>query len=517
MQKLRIGIGGIWHESNSFCDQGVTADDFSVHGRFSVGNDVVDKSQRRDELAGFVEVLSRDSRIEIVPLLSAETWIAGQLTDEAVAFLEGILRRGVKAAGRLDGICFAPHGAMAGTTIADVDGHFVNVFREELGPDIPIILALDCHGVVTRQMVDLSTAIVGSRTHPHIDVAKTGMRAADILLDTLSGKKKPVVACHKIPLLVPPPDDGTNSGALKELFDKFIAWDRIEEVIACSLCPSYAWQDVPEQSWAALAVTDNDAALADRLARELAQACWDARFRLLPEPMVSPREAVRQAAAAEECPVIITDSADTVGGGAPGDNTVLLEAVLELRNEVDGLILMHLPDPKAVTVLKTHQVGDVVSLKVGGKRDRRYSEPVSVTGKILCITQGPINNDGGFIAEPMAETGGIVCLGVDNVRLVLTDREIMGPQPSVFRKAGIEPFEAKVVTLKTGIGFKVTYGHVAKTIVRADCPGVVSYNLNNYEFKHVPRPMFPIDDGADWQLPPPDAGDGPGGGAPIGG
>ena len=512
MQHLRIGIGGIWHESNSFCGRGVTADDFSVHGRFAVGQDVVENSQRQDELAGFAEVLSRDGRIEIVPLLSAETWIAGHLTDQAVAFLEGVLRRGIKEAGHLDGICFAPHGAMAGTTIADVDGHFVNVFREELGPDIPIVLALDCHGVVTRQMVELSTAIVGSRTHPHVDVKETGMRAAEILLDTLSGKKKPVVACHKIPLLVPPPDDGTNSGALKELFDKFTAWDQIEGVIACSLCPSYAWQDVPEQSWAALAVTDDDPALADRLARELAQACWDARVRLLPEPMVSPHEAVRQAAAAEGCPVIITDSADTVGGGAPGDNTVLLEALLELRHEVDGLILMHLPDPEAVSLLQTHQVGEMVSLQVGGHRDTLYSEPVAVTGEVLCITQGPISDDGGFIAEPMAETGGIVCLGVDNIRLVLTDREIMGPQPSVFRQVGIEPFEAKVVTLKTGIGFLVTYGDVAKTVIRADCPGVVSYNLKNYEFQHVPRPMFPIDDDADWQLPPPDVDGGSAGG-----
>ena len=54
MQDLRIGIGGIWHESNSFCGRGVTADDFSVHGRLAVGRDVIDNSQRQDELTGFV-------------------------------------------------------------------------------------------------------------------------------------------------------------------------------------------------------------------------------------------------------------------------------------------------------------------------------------------------------------------------------------------------------------------------------------------------------------------------------
>ena len=499
--KFRIGIGGIWHESNSFCVRDVTAEDFTIHGRTAIGKNVLDQTERRDEVAGFAEVLKRNSQIEIIPLLSAETWIAGHLTDEAVGFLEDILRCGLREAGPLDGICFAPHGAMAGTTIADVDGHFIKVFREELGTNVPIVLALDCHAVVTRQMIELSTAIVASRTHPHVDVVETGMRAANILLDTLSGKVRPVIACHKIPLLLPPPDDGTKSGALKELFDKFIAWDQIDNVIAGSLCPSYPWQNVPEQGWAAIVVADNDMALADRLARELAQACWDARFRLLPEPMVSPQEAVRQAAAAEGCPILITDSADTVGSGAPGDNTVLLEALLELCHEVDGLVLAHLPDPEAVSLIKAHRVGDTVTVRGGGKRDTRYSSPLTVTGEILCITEGPITNDGNFIAEPMAEVGSIVCLGIRNVRLVLTEREIMGPQPSVFRKVGIEPFEAKVVTLKTGIGFKVTYGHVAKAVIRADCPGVVSYNLRNYDFTRVPRPMFPIDTDAHWKLP----------------
>ncbi|MBM3801775.1 MAG: M81 family metallopeptidase [Acidimicrobiia bacterium] len=500
-KKLRIGIGGIWHESNSFCIRDVTAEDFTRHGRTAFGGDILEHSERRDEVAGFAEVLRQHRHIEIVPLISAETWIAGHLSSDAVGFLEGSLRRGLREAGKLDGICFAPHGAMAGAAIADVDGHLINVFREELGPGVPVILTLDCHAVLTRQMLDLSTAVVAYRTHPHVDVVETGVRAANILLDTLAGKLRPVTAMVKIPLLLPPPDDGTKSGALKELFDKFIAWDRIDNVIAASLCPSYPWQNVPEQGWAAVVVTNHDVALADRLARELAQACWEARFRLLPEPMVTPHEAVRQAALAKGFPILITDSADTVGSGAPGDNTVLLAALLEMCHEVNGLALAHLPDPEAVSRLKSHRVGDTVTLRVGGKRDTRYCSPLTVTGEILCITEGPITNDGKFIAEPMAETGSIVCLSIQNVRLVLTEREIMGPQPSVFRKVGIEPFEAKVVTLKTGIGFKVTYGHVAKAVIRADCPGVVSYNLRNYDFNRVPRPMFPIDDNAHWELP----------------
>ena len=73
-----------------------------------------------------------------------------------------------------------------------------------------------------------------------------------------------------------------------------------------------------------------------------------------------------------------------------------------------------------------------------------------------------------------------------------------GAQPSLFRKVGIEPFEAKVVALKSGTGYKVTYGHVATAVLRADCPGAMSYNIENFDFRRVPRPIFPLDREMEW-------------------
>ena len=58
---------------------------------------------------------------------------------------------------------------------------------------------------------------------------------------------------------------------------------------------------------------------------------------------------------------------------------------------------------------------------------------------------------------------------------------------------GIDPFKAKIVALKTGVGFKATYGDVAQAVFRADCPAAASYNLHNYDYQHIERPMFPLD------------------------
>ena len=55
-----------------------------------------------------------------------------------------------------------------------------------------------------------------------------------------------------------------------------------------------------------------------------------------------------------------------------------------------------------------------------------------------------------------------------------------------------------VVGLKTGVGFKPTYGHVAAGVIRADCPGAASYNLANYAFERIERPMVPLDPDMEW-------------------
>ena len=503
MSRLRIGIARIMHESNSFSAVDTDIGHFRAVGGVLIGPEVLERKGHRDEITGFLDVIQGvHDRVEVVPLLSADGFAAGNVTMAAVQELEDLLRRMLQQAGRLDGILFALHGAMSSAVIPDLDGHLLQLVRREVGESIPVVCTLDLHAVVTQSMVDLATALVAYWTHPHMDVVETGRRGAGILLRVLAGEIKPVMAWQKIPMIVPPPDDGTKSGALKELFDAVRAQSRRLGVVDASLCCSQCWLDVPQQGWTALAIADGDEQLARQLVRDMATQAWCARERLLPEKMLSPQEAVRAAAAAEGHPIIITDSADTAGAGAPGDTTALLQALLEGRHLVNGLILVHLPDAGAVQAITGGDVGSTVTLDVGGKRDIRFSKPVRVRGQVLCVTDGVIEDVGKFGATPFVDAGKTVCLGVDNLRLVLTEKLVFGPQPSLFRKVEIDPFSAKIVALKTGIGFKVTYGHVAKAVVRADCPGAASYNLNNYDYTHVGRPFYPLDPNMVWRAAP---------------
>ena len=489
----RIGIGRIWHESNTFCAVKTTLEDFeSYPGGLVVGAGLLDRPDRADEITGMLDVFRHDGSVEPVPLIGASLEPSGAIDQDCVAGLTRMLRGQLQGAGELDAICFSLHGAMAGESIADLDGYFLQVIREEVGASVPIVCSLDCHATVSRQMVELSTALTAYRTHPHTDVVETGQRAAEILMDTLAGKTEPTTRMRKIPLLCS--DRGTVSSPLDQLFQKFIDWDRLDGVVACSLCPSYPYQDVPQQGWTALAVTDNDVQLADRLVAELAGDVWAARRELLPEPMLPPADALRQAIQSPGAPILVTDSADNVGAGSPGDTTDILAALLETYRAADGLVLANFTDSQVTEIARTHNTGETITIDVAGKSDRRYGPPVTITAEILCITAGEITDDGKFSANPTINAGVIVCLSMENLRLVLTEHAIWGPQPSLFRKVGIEPFEAKLVVVKSGIGYKVTYGSVAKGIVHADCRGPGSRNVAHFNFKEIPRPMFPLDD-----------------------
>ena len=502
MTKKRIAICRFEHEANTFSSLEAGLEQFqSTVGGILIGDELLNQTDRSDEIKGFINILrSSEEEIEIVPLLSASGFAGGNVTAEVVSYLESNLRQLLHEAGDLDGFLFALHGAMASKKIFDLEGYFLGIVREVLGDEIPLVCTLDHHAILTNKMVDLTHVIVAYRTHPHIDVVETGERGAKILLRILAGEIKPVMEMKKIPIIIPPPDDGTNSGALKELYDQLAVYEAQPGVITCSLCVSFGWQDVPEFGWATVAVTDNDKNLANEIVRDHATRVWESRKEVLPEAMLPPDEAVQAAAQADGCPVLITDSADTIGGGAPGDTTALLKSLIEQRHKVEGLILSHLPDREAVQKIKKNDIGSTVTLEVGGKRDTCFSEPLSVTGEVLCVTDGIIEDVGKFTPTPTIDAGKTVCFGIDNVRLVLTERIIIGPQPSIYRKVGIEPFEAKIVALKTGVGFIPTYGHVAKAVIRADCPGASSYNMNNYDFFHLPRPIYPLDPDMEWSV-----------------
>src|SRR5439155_20908379 len=107
------------------------------------------------------------------------------------------------AAGPLDGIYLDLHGAMVAEHHEDGEGELLRRIRALVGHRIPIVTSLDYHTNLTPEMVQHASGMIGYRTYPHIDMAATGSRAAQ-LLDRLLKDRRPLYKAYRqIDFLVP--------------------------------------------------------------------------------------------------------------------------------------------------------------------------------------------------------------------------------------------------------------------------------------------------------------------------
>ena len=75
----------------------------------------------------------------------------------------------IAAAGKLDAIYLDLHGAMVAEHTEDGEGELLRRVRGLVGPDMPIVLALDYHSNTTAAMIELATGMAAYRTYPHVD------------------------------------------------------------------------------------------------------------------------------------------------------------------------------------------------------------------------------------------------------------------------------------------------------------------------------------------------------------
>ena len=112
---------------------------------------------------------------------------------------------------------------------------------------------------------------------------------------------------------------GTEAEPMREIMAELHEIERRRDIVTASVAPGFPYTDVPHLGMAVLAYGDG----ADLAVERLAELIWSRREQFRPH-LLSPEEAVRRAMAEPRGPVFLTEPADNVGGGAPGDGTTLL-------------------------------------------------------------------------------------------------------------------------------------------------------------------------------------------------
>jgi microcystin degradation protein MlrC len=486
---MRIAVGQLWQETNTFNPLPTTRRDFEEWG-VSRGADLVEQMAATNELGGFIQsVRTWPERPEIVGLVRLPAWPGGTATHDTFLWLREEMTAAVRRALPLDGLLLALHGALVADGAPDVEGEILTAVRQILGPQVPLVATLDLHANVTERMVQNADALVLFHTVPHLDVFETGQRGAAVLRRILRGAR-PVTAFVKLPMVVPADRANTQDRASVSygFREQLQPLEQHPGILAAGLATVQPWLDIPDLGCAVVIVADGDRGLAESECTALSREVWQRRREYLGE-LVPVELAVRQAHEHRGGLVVLSDCADATTSGAPGDSTWLLRELL--RYDWPRLALVTLVAPDVVAQARQTGFGSPFDGPLGAERDNRFSTPIPFQGQVAGLFEARFVLSGHLAKNLPIDMGPSAVLRSGNVHVIITSRS--GPHfaPELFQAAGLDPFSASVLVAKSPCGFRAAYAEKAELILVVQAPGCAPADFWNYEYRQRPRPLWP--------------------------
>jgi microcystin degradation protein MlrC len=486
---MRILIAGLMHESNTFTAMRADRRRF-VEGSLAFGSDVVPVwEDAHHEFGGFIEGASRFG-YELVPSVMAWATPSGPVDD---AVLDEVVDRIVADAGsgRPDGVLLALHGAMVTPNHPSADTEVLRRVRAATGPDVPLVVTLDFHANCGPEMARYANALVGYQTYPHVDQRQRGLLAAELIVRAVRGDIRPVTRIAKRPMIANILGQATDREPMKGLMAKARPMERRPGLLSVSVMGGFQYADVPSMGPSVIAVADGDPDLARAAAEELADSMWDARHGLN-VPCATPEDAVRRAKAAARGPVILVDLGDNVGGGSAGDGTILLAEILR-QNAAGAVVVLYAPE--AVRAGQRLGVGGHFDGRIGGAVDQLHGNPVEIRGTVTGLFDGNwIETEARHGGRRHNDQGPTAVLALDGgTTLVLNSLQTPPFSLGQLTSVGVDPVTARMIVVKAAVAYKAAYAPVATEIIDVDTPGLTAVNPKWFTYRHIPRPMFPLD------------------------
>ncbi|NUW31958.1 M81 family metallopeptidase [Nonomuraea sp. SMC257] len=466
---MRIAIGGIHIESSTFSPHRSGTDDFEV----TRGQALLDRYAWRDE------PWARE--VEWVPLVHARALPGGAVEPEAYDAWRTEIVEGLSA-GRFDGMLLDFHGAMSVAGRQDAEGDLITAIRGALGPEPLVSAAMDLHGNVSPTLFEGCDLLTCYRTAPHVDVWETRERAARNLVDALERGGRPHKALVHVPILLPGEMTSTRVEPAGSLYARIPEIEARPGVIDAAIWIGFAWADEPRCTGAVVA-TGTDREAAERAARELASAFWQAREEFaFVAPTGSMDECLEVALKDAARPYFISDSGDNPGAGGADDVTYAVERMLarpEIRDGSVRAVFASLFDPEAVAEIADLPVGSPVAVRAGGRVDARPPGPLLLEGTLEAVADDP---DGGRVAS----------VRVGGLSVFLTSRRMQYRLLESYRRLGVDVAGVDVVTVKIGY-LEPELFEAAAGWMLALTPGGVDQDLVRLPYAHLNRPIFPLD------------------------
>jgi microcystin degradation protein MlrC len=266
------------------------------------------------------------------------------------------------------------------------------------------------------------------------------------------------------------------------------------EVLAATVFGGFALADIADAGSSVVCIADGSRAKAEAAADRLARQLWDTRgeFVYRHHPLA---DAVAEAKAIPEGPVLLLDHADNTGSGGTQDVMTVIEEVL--RQGLEDVAVAAVWDPAAVRQMQIAGVGSTITVALGGKTDMpsigETGRPLTVTGRVKALTDGEWVVRGPMYNGLKVSMGPSALLDTGRMQIVVTSRHHEPWDQGVFLSMGVDPKYKRYLLLKSRIHYRAGFAPIARATITCDGIGVTTSDNRLLTYRNVRRPIFPLD------------------------
>lgn len=554
MTSPRVLIAGLFHETHTFLDDVTPLEQFQG----TRGRDMLACEGDGSPLGGALEAAAKFGW-QVIPTIDYRAQPSGTAADEVFENFWSELRPQVAqaVAAGLDALYLVLHGAMVTQSLRDVEGELLERLRGIAGVEsLPIFGVFDLHANFSERMAQHADCLVAYRHNPHTDACAMAIRAAELLNEHVHAKtSRPRTHYRHAGIIWPPTGTGTAESPMFELEALARQMEVEHDVLAVNVVGGFSFADTPDTGVSFTVVSHDDEAIAQSLLDQLCELAWQLRENgnkldpLLDNVIEVLVEAAERRTALQKMveesgldklgadsidtvelvmeieeefdisipdekaeriktvdnafeflegllgPIVVVEPSDNIGGGAPGDGTGLLRVLV--ANDIQNAAVC-LCDPQAVVAVQHLQLGERVTLPLGGKGSRLDEGPLPLEVELVSRSDGrfALEDRQSHLASMYGDhfdMGACAVVRHGGITILLTSIKTPPFDLGQWRSQGINPAKISVIGVKAAVAHRRAYDPIAARMLWVDTPGPCRSDLRKLPYQHVHRPVFPLD------------------------
>jgi microcystin degradation protein MlrC len=489
--KKRVLIAGLFHETHTFLDGTTSLADFQI-----LRGEEMLRCEGDSSPLGGVLFCARDFGWQVLPTVDYRAQPSAIVEDEVIeTFISDLVTHSKRyLENGVDAIYLVLHGAMTSKSLQDVEGEVLQQLRSIPGlGDVPLFGVFDLHANFTPRMAALSHCLVSYRKNPHTDGREAACIAAQHLQKALTTGILPKQQYLVTPLMWPPTGTATANDPMLTLESMAREMEVLPGVMSVSVVAGFSFADTEHTGVSFVASGTDDVALSNCL-QQLADNAQQLRVLgdVTDQPLV---EVMSKLPSFTSGLTVLVEPSDNIGGGAPGDGTGLLRALIE--DEVANCAIC-IADAGAVKIARAAGIGSKVRLSIGGKGSRLDAGPVDLEVEVIFLSDGrfELEDKQSHLASMCGdrfEMGTCAVVRYAGITILLTGIKTPPFDLGQWRSQGIEPTKLSVIAVKAAVAHRRAYDPIAARMFWVDTPGPCSSNLKTLPYKQIRRPIYPLD------------------------